>query len=58
MTKELLEQYQTLRNSDAVTSITINTVAGGTAIVNRAMINKLMDFIINEARKDIICQEQ
>lgn len=58
MTRELLEQYQTLRNNDAVTSITINTVAGSTAIANRPMINKLMDFIINEARKEIICQEQ
>lgn len=58
MTKELLEQYQALRNNDAVTSISIETVAGCTSIVNRAMVNKVMDFIINEARKELICQEQ
>lgn len=52
MNKELLQQYQTLRNTDAVVLINIETQAGCTKVANRAIINKIMDLIIHELMKE------
>lgn len=51
MNKELLEQYQTFRNTDTVISIIVNTVAGCSKITNRALINKIMDLVIYNLKK-------
>jgi len=57
MNKELIEQYQTFRNSGAVQSIGIETSAGRSSITNSVMINRVMDFIINELRKEEMYEE-
>lgn len=57
MNKELIQQYQTFRNTNAVQSIEIVTSAGRSSIKNKSMINKIMDFIINELRKEEMYEE-
>jgi len=57
MNKELIQQYQTFRNTNAVQSIEIVTSAGRLSITNKPMTNKIMDFIINELRKEEMYEE-
>jgi len=57
MNKELIPQYQAFRNTNAVQSIEIVTSAGRSSITNRPMTNKIMDFIINELRKEEMYEE-
>jgi len=57
MNKELIQQYQTFRNTNAVQSIEIVTSAGRLTITNKPMKNKIMDFIIDELRKEEMYEE-
>lgn len=48
--RELQEQYTALRNSNAVESIQLNSVAGAVLISNRNVINILLDTLIAETQ--------
>lgn len=50
---ELQEQYTTLRQSNAVESIQLNSTAGAVLISNKSVINMLLDTLIAETRKQL-----
>ncbi len=50
---ELKEQYMGLRNSNAVKSIQLNSVAGPLLIENENVINTVLDTLINETQVQI-----
>lgn len=57
MKEELLEQYRTLRYTDAVQAISLETSAGGMTITNKAVIDKVMDFLIEEAKRELAWED-
>ena len=50
---KLQEQYNILRNSNAVGSIQLNSVAGPLLIENRNVINTVLDTLIAETQRQI-----
>lgn len=50
---ELHEQYTTLRESNAVESIQLNSTAGAVLISNKSVIDMLLDTLIAETRKQL-----
>jgi hypothetical protein len=50
---KLQEQYNILRNSNAVESIQLNSVAGPLLIENRNVINTVLDTLIAETQRQI-----
>lgn len=54
--RELNEQYKSLRDSNAVESIQLNSVAGATLISNRNVINLLLDTLIAETQGQLTKQ--
>lgn len=57
MKEELLEQCRTLRYTDAVQTISLETSAGGMTITNKAVIDKVMDFLIGEAKRELAWED-
>lgn len=51
--RELHEQYTTLRQSNAVESIQLNSTAGAVLISNKSVIGMLLDTLIAETLKQL-----
>lgn len=50
---ELRNEYQNLRNADAVESVQLNTAAGPFFIKNKEAVNSVIDMLIAECQRQI-----